>query len=141
MGKLAKTKDIYSALHSNEYIARHTFKYLLRQCWPQLNEQSRIVYVDSFEVYIPRRDGDITDPPDYPQRSHGLQARLWRIVGDIFKRNKWWHRGMELGFNPTVQGERKDTVRLKGFAGRYGGEEFSIYCGYYAESDTLFIRK
>ena len=128
------------SLHDNPLIAEYIFGFLEAR-WPQLHRGSRIVYVDSFEVYIPR-DVDVLEELDYLRRVYGLSAKAWRIAGEIFGRNDWWRKGMVLDVNPIIS-TRKETVRLQEFSGQhvYGYDKLRIWCGYHAGKDTLFIRK
>lgn len=165
----------------------------LREKWPQLNTQSRIVpvkyhtvridrtprrkvYMDDLEtvrepisgwyrlklqLYPHRVTVSRLDDPDERWRYtvrlwkalvNAPKYILWRIAGRIFRRRDWIERGYEYLPSRVMPMPVYDEIRLEHFGLRFGYgdrlstneighfEDIVIVCGYYAPTDTLYVR-
>lgn len=114
---------------------------LVRQVWPQINEQTRIVEIDSHKTSIVTQIEDSAACLESQKWAWvdktGIRGWLWRVGGMLFNRHNWIARGACFSYEKTET--ILETIKIRQYCGRHSGGSMLMRAGYSRINDTLYI--
>ena len=105
--------------------------------FPQINPQTTVKFVDSYEIAWVDEASFV---PAYAwQDRKGLRPRLWRLVGEMFGKSRWRHRGMLYDLDPTAPVPPAKRIPLKPYIWDMGLDRVWVAMAYLPAADTLCV--
>ena len=113
----------------------------LRQQWPQVNENTKVVAVPGKLVTYAARVGDNLEwnleTTEWRDRS-GIISWFWRVVGALFNNHKWTNRGSTFHYQRTDI--TTETIQIKKYVEPLPGDKLLILrAGYSRMVDAIYI--